>query len=139
MKAIVYVDGLAQPRNPGVGTYGFVVYSEGKKVKEDSGVAGEGVTSNYAEYTALVMALKELKKLGFEEAVVRSDSKLLVGQMSGEWKVKGGGYIERLKEARDLASGFKELRFEWVPRSKNTEADMLSRVAYERYRRRTYR
>jgi ribonuclease HI len=135
MKAIVYVDGLAQPRNPGVGTYGFVVYSDGKKVSEGHGVAGENVTSNYAEYTALVIALKELKRLGFDEVVVRSDSKLLVGQMSGEWKVKGGAYLERLKEARELASGFRALRFEWVPRERNEEADMLSRVAYEAYRK----
>lgn len=133
MPATVYIDGLAQPRNPGVGTYGYVVYDGEERVAEGSGLAGRDVTSNYAEYTALAEALKRLKELGLEgDVVVRSDSKLLVGQMGEGWKVKGGMYLEKLKEARDLLVEFGSVRFEWIPREQNEEADLLTRVAYEK-------
>jgi ribonuclease HI len=133
----VYVDGLAEPSNPGTGTYGFLVYDGSKKLAEGSGLAGYDVTSNFAEYTALVEALKRLKALGVEgDVLVRSDSKLLVGQMSQGWKVKGGMYMDKLKEARDLLKGFGLVSFEWIPREQNQEADLLTRIAYDKHRRR---
>jgi len=93
------------------------------------------VTSNYAEYTGLAEALKKLKALGVKgDVLIKSDSRLLVGQMSEGWKVKGGMYISKLKEARDLAREFGSIRFEWIPREKNEEADMLTRIAYEKVR-----
>jgi len=135
MAFFVYVDGLAMPRNPGTGTFGYVVYSGEKKLVEGQGLAGYNVTNNFAEYTALIAALKKLKELQVEgDVVVKSDSRLLVGQMSGGWAVKGGGYLEKLKEARELVKEFGSITFEWVPREKNEEADLLSRIAYEKFK-----
>lgn len=135
MKTVVFIDGLAEPTNPGIGTYGYVIYRGDKKAVEDCGLAGRDVTNNFAEYRALVMALKKLKSSGWTENVtIRSDSRLLVGQMSQRWKVKGGGYIQEYKTARDLAAEFPSLTFEWVPRDQNKEADLLSRIAYDRHR-----
>jgi ribonuclease HI len=136
MTVTVYVDGLAMPSNPGTGTYGFVIYDGTRKLADESGLAGLEVTSNYAEYTALTEALKKLKELGIEgDVLIRSDSTLLVGQMSEGWKVKGGMYVEKLKEAKDLMKEFGSIRFEWIPREQNTDADLLTRVAYERHRK----
>ena len=136
MTVTVYIDGLAEPANPGTGTFGFLIYDGTRKLAEGSGLAGYEVTSNYAEYTALTEAFKKLKELGIEEDVlIRSDSTLLVGQMSEGWKVKGGMYVDKLKEARDLMKGFGSIRFEWIPREQNTEADLLTRIAYERHRK----
>ncbi|HXY56607.1 MAG TPA: ribonuclease HI family protein [Nitrososphaerales archaeon] len=132
----VYVDGLSEPRNPGTGTYGFVIYDGGKKLGEESGLAGYDVTSNFAEFTALERAFRKLKSLGVDGDVeVMSDSKLLVEQMSGGWKVRGGMYVEKLKEVRDLMAGFGSLQFRWIPREKNSEADLLTRIAYEKHKR----
>ena len=136
MAIVAYVDGLAEPVNPGVGTYGYAIYVGEKKLAEGGGLAGYDVTNNFAEYTALVEVLRKLKELKAEgEVLIRSDSQLLVGQMSGKWEVKGGGYLEKLKEARDLLRDFGSVTFEWIPRERNTEADLLSRIAYERYKR----
>lgn len=136
MTVTVYTDGLAEPRNPGTGTYGFVVYDGPRKLAEGSGLAGYDVTSNFAEYTALAEALKKLRALGMEgDVLVRSDSKLLIGQLSEGWKVKGGMYLGKLKEVRDLMKEFGSVRFEWIPREQNQEADLLTRVAYDNYRR----
>jgi ribonuclease HI len=135
MTVVVYVDGLAEPRNPGVGTYGFVIYDGERKLAEGSGFAGPHVTNNFSEYTALAEALKKLKELRIEgDILVRSDSTLLVGQMSKGWEAKGGGYIEKLIEAKDLLREFGSVTFEWVPREKNSEADLLTRMAYEKHK-----
>ena len=111
-----------------------MIYDGNKRLAEGSGLAGRDVTSNYAEYTALAEALKKLKSLGIEDDVlIRSDSKLLVGQMNEEWKVKGGMYLAKLKEARELLKEFGYVRFEWIPREKNREADLLTRLAYQEH------
>jgi len=129
----VYVDGLAEPSNPGTGTYGYLIYDGETKIAEGSGLAGYNVTSNFAEYTALAEALKKLKSLRMEgDVLVKSDSKLLVGQMAEGWKIKGGMYVEKLKESRDLLKEFGSIRFEWIPREQNSEADLLTRIAYEK-------
>lgn len=134
---VAYIDGLSEPRNPGTGTYGFVIYDGKKRISFGEGLAGRGVTNNYAEYAGLVMALTKLRQLGIIRNVrIKSDSQLLVGQMRGEMRVKGGGYIKKYQEAVELAHEFDGLEFEWVPREHNQEADMLSRVAYERHRER---
>ena len=130
------IDGLAEPRNPGTGTYGYVIYEGKKKLAEGGGLAGYEVTNNYAEYTALVEVLRKLKDLKTEaDVVIRSDSQLLVGQMSKGWGAKGGGYLEKLKEARDLLKEFGSVTFEWIPREQNEEADLLSRIAYEKHKK----
>ncbi len=135
MTHYVYVDGLSQPRNPGTGTYGFAVYHDQERVATGSGLAGRNVTSNFAEYTALAEALKKLKDLGIVSGVVvRSDSQLLVGQMSKGWKVKGGAYLKKLHEVKELLREFEDVKFEWIPRETNEEADLLTRVAYEAHK-----
>jgi len=127
---------VSEPRNPGTGTYGYVVYDESGKIAEGNDVLGDNVSNNYAEYSALVAALNELLSRGLtRDVTVKSDSKLLVNQMKGTWKRKKGGYLEKYKEASELAKKFEQLTFEWIPREENSEADLLSRVAYERYRR----
>ncbi len=126
----MYIDGLAEPRNPGVGTYGFVIYSDGKRLTEGHGPAGENVTNNFAEYVALVRALSSIVSKSEEPVLIRSDSRLLVNQMRGEWKVKKGAYLPKYREAKEWARRFKSLRFVWIPRERNAEADELSRRAY---------
>jgi len=135
LTVVVYVDGLAEP-NPGLGTYGFTIYEGARKLAEGKGLAGYKVTSNYAEYTALAEALKKLKQLRMEgDILVRSDSRLLVGHLSQGWRVKGGPYVEKLKEVRDHLKEFGSVRFEWIQREQNEEADLLTRVAYQEHRR----
>lgn len=134
---VIYTDGLAEP-NPGIGTYGYVILKDGARVSSRHGFSGQRVTNNYAEYDGLIHALAELSGNEGDEIVVRSDSSLLVNQMAGAWKVgkkaynnpHEGSYVEKFLEARELARKFAKLRFEWIPREQNMEADELSRVAY---------
>jgi ribonuclease HI len=125
----VYTDGRAEP-NPGLGTYGYVVYENGRRVRSEHGLAGLGVTNNYAEYFCLIKALERLAPRRDEEITVFSDSTLLVNQMNGRWKFKRGAYSEKYLEAKELAARFSRLRFVWVPREKNSEADELTNIAF---------
>ncbi len=134
----IFTDGLAEPTNPGVGTYGYAIYRDGKRLSAGHGLAGNPVTNNYAEYEGLVKALRHARRLmkGDEEITVYSDSRLLVNQMNGEWKFKKGAYVEKYLEAKELARTLPKLKFKWIPREQNSEADELSRVAYAEARRR---
>jgi ribonuclease HI len=125
----VYTDGRAEP-NPGLGTYGFVIYKDGERLSSEHGVAGRAVTNNYAEYLGLIRALESLWPHLGEEITVFSDSKLLVYQMKGEWKFKKGAYREKYIKAKELAGKFSNLKFQWVPRERNAEADELTNIAF---------
>src|SRR5712692_9463609 len=93
------------------------------------------MTSVVAEYEALSQALSYLSEhdLTNEILVVRSDSRQLVYQMKGEWKIRAGAYIQRYENAKSLASHFSHIDYTWIPRESNIEADELSRTAYRQY------
>lgn len=135
---IAYIDGLCEPKNPGgIASYGLVIYSGSNKIHEDAKVIGEGraVSNNVAEYSALVALLQYLIHNNIErEVLVRSDSELVINQMLGMAEVKDGLYVEKWYESRQLMKDVKaKLQFEWIPRKENSEADRLSRLAYEDY------
>ena len=135
----IYTDGLAQPVNPGIGTYGYAVYRDGKEFKRGHGFDGDPVSNNHAEYAGLIAALGSVAEFSDEEIVIKSDSKMMVNQMAGDWKVSKkafkskaeGSYVEMFILAQDVAKGFSRLKYVWIPREENTEADELSRVAYQ--------
>jgi len=134
----VYFDGLCEPINPGgVATYGYIVREDGRSLKEgrDFIAEGRGASNNLAEYAGLVAALEWLLANGYreQEVEVRGDSKQVIHQMSGVWRVKGGFYTPKYEEARKLREQFNRISFKWVPRKENTEADSLARRAYEDY------
>lgn len=132
----VWIDGLCEPVMPAherIACLGYVIKRDGKVVDEGVEVVGEGegVTNNVAEYTALIRALERIRslKLG-ERVIVRSDSRLVVNQMRGEWRVRAPLIVPLYRKAVALAEGL-DVVFEWVPREENTAADNLARMAYE--------
>lgn len=136
----VWIDGLCEPVMPAherTACFGYVIKRDGRVVDEGSGVIGEGqtMTNNVVEYSALIRALERVRRLGLEGmVVVRSDSRLVVNQMKGEWKVKAPNIMHLYRKAVALAKDM-DVVFEWVPREENTEADNLARMAYEAARR----
>jgi broad specificity phosphatase PhoE len=61
----------------------------------------------------------------------RLDSKLVVEQMSGRWKIKNAALQPLALRARELVSGFAMVRFEWIPRARNAHADRLANEAMD--------
>ncbi len=90
---------------------------------------GEGIgvaTNNVAEYRAAIEGLRLARESGAEEVLLRSDSRLLVEQLSGRFRVKNPTLIRLHGEVRSLVSEFKSVRFEHVPREFNKDADRLA-------------
>src|SRR5271157_2977395 len=99
IELVAYVDGCCEPRNPGgTAAYGVIVKKGDAVLFQEGKIVGSGgnISNNVAEYSGLVSFLQWLiankDKYG-KWARVRSDSKLVVYQMSGEWRVKRGAYI----------------------------------------------
>ena len=131
MKVIVEADGGSRG-TPGPAGFGAVVWSEDHATVLAEHGQPSGVTTNkVAEYRGLIAGLEEARRLGAAEVAVRMDSKLVVEQMSGRWKVKHPGMAELHQQARALASRFESVSFTWIPREQNKHADGLANEAMD--------
>jgi len=141
---IAYFDGLCEPVNPnGIGAYGYVILKDGKEIKSGCKVIGEGegMTNNVAEYSAIKRVLEWLwQNIENSNIILQGDSQLVVQQLNGNWKVKSETSRRFISEIRPIIEELKrknnKISIKWIPREKNSKADMLSRVAYNRYRKR---
>lgn len=131
MKVIVEADGGSRG-NPGPAGFGCVVWSDDHEtLLAEHGQAIGVTTNNVAEYRGLIAGLEQAHRLGATEVTVRMDSKLVVEQMSGRWKVKHAGMAELHQQARSLASTFESVSFTWIPREQNKHADRLANEAMD--------
>ncbi|GGP61486.1 bifunctional RNase H/acid phosphatase [Saccharothrix coeruleofusca] len=131
MKVVVEADGGSRG-NPGPAGYGAVVRDAGTGEVLAERFDGVGVaTNNVAEYRGLIEGLRAAAELGAREVAVRMDSKLVVEQMSGRWKVKHPAMQPLALEARELARRFDRVGYEWIPREHNKDADRLANRAMD--------
>ena len=129
---VVEADGGSRG-NPGPAGYGALVRdaTTGRIVSEVAEALGR-TTNNVAEYRGLIAGLRAAATLATTASVeVRMDSKLVVEQMSGRWKVKHPDMIPLAREAKEIAAGFSSVRYTWVPRARNTRADRLANEAMD--------
>ncbi|TVS99651.1 bifunctional RNase H/acid phosphatase [Amycolatopsis bartoniae] len=128
---VVEADGGSRG-NPGPAGYGAVVKDAATGEVLAERAEGLGVTTNnVAEYQGLVAGLAAAAELGASTVDVRMDSKLVVEQMSGRWKIKHAALQPLAQEARELAERFERVRYEWVPRAQNSHADRLANEAMD--------
>jgi broad specificity phosphatase PhoE/ribonuclease HI len=131
VKVVVEADGGSRG-NPGPAGYGAVVLSADRSaVLVEAKQAIGRATNNVAEYRGLIAGLDAALELGATEAAVFLDSKLLVEQMSGRWKVKHPDLVELHTQARKLASRFERISYAWIPRERNSHADRLANEAMD--------
>jgi ribonuclease HI len=127
---IANFDGSCNPNPGGVCSYGFVIWRDATRLHEGHGPAaprGPGATNNVAEYTGCIKALEWVLANGIDEPfVLRGDSELVLKQLKGEYKVKSPLLAPLYWRARELCGKVRSLRFEWVPREQNAEADRLA-------------
>lgn len=128
---VVEADGGSRG-NPGVAGWGAVVLvgATGDLLHEGCAPLGKA-SNNVAEYTGLIEGLRAAQGLDPGADVrVRMDSKLVVEQMSGRWKIKHEDMRRLALLARDLVAEVSRaggsVSFEWIPREKNKLADALS-------------
>ncbi len=125
----IHIDGAARG-NPGPAAFAYVIYHDGEELLDGGGVIGT-TTNNVAEYTALIEALKKAAELKATEVLIRSDSELLVKQMTGQYRVKNANLLPLHREASRLARPFGSVRYSHVPREENRRADRLCNEALD--------
>ncbi|MCX5201559.1 bifunctional RNase H/acid phosphatase [Streptomyces sp. NBC_00237] len=128
---VVEADGGSRG-NPGPAGYGAVVLDPqtGETLAEAAEYIGVA-TNNVAEYKGLIAGLKAVRELFPDARVhVRMDSKLVVEQMSGRWKIKHPDMKPLAAEAATILPRA-QVRYEWIPREKNKHADRLANEAMD--------
>ncbi len=132
-----YFDGACEPVNPGgTASYGAVIFDRGKRVWECSEVfrpvkgREKETSNNVAEYLGFISILNWFMEQGqtAEPIIIHGDSKLVIEQCFGNWRIKKGHYVQFAREARKKVRGFSQLRGQWIPRDENDIADELSKA-----------
>ncbi|SCD71492.1 probable phosphoglycerate mutase, partial [Streptomyces sp. di50b] len=128
---VVEADGGSRG-NPGPAGYGAVVSdaATGETLAEAAEYIGVA-TNNVAEYRGLLAGLRAARALDPEARVhVRMDSKLVVEQMTGRWKIKHPAMKPLAAEAATVFPPDR-VTYEWIPRERNTHADRLANEAMD--------
>lgn len=128
---VVEADGGSRG-NPGPAGYGAVVSdaATGETLAEAAEYIGVA-TNNVAEYRGLLAGLRAARDLDPEAGVhVRMDSKLVIEQMSGRWKIKHPAMKPLAAEAATVFPPG-QVTYEWIPRERNTHADRLANEAMD--------
>ena len=126
----IYIDGAAR-NNPGPAAIGGVILGpDNNELERYSVFVGER-TNNQAEYLSLIEALKRAKKYRPGVVEVRSDSELIVKQLSGDYRVRNKELKDLYEKALELIREFKNFRIIHIPRSENEVADRLCNLALD--------
>jgi ribonuclease HI len=132
MRVMVSCDGAARG-NPGPAGIGAVVTDTSGRVLAEV-AEGIGVaTNNVAEYRAAIAGLAKALELGATDVLLRSDSRLLIEQLGGRFRVKHPTLQRLNQEARRLLAEFPTVRLEQVPRERNKEADRLANLGVDEW------
>jgi ribonuclease HI len=135
-KIKAWFDGACEPRNPGGhAAWGILLKVNGVTIVERGDYVGVGaeMSNNVAEYGGAIAVLEEIQSrqlLG--DVLIVGDSKLVIQQLSGRWRAKGGLYLPLYKRAKTLLGNVEErigqhVRWQWIPREQNEECDDLSK------------
>src|SRR6478736_3294660 len=133
---IVEADGGSRG-NPGVAGYGALVRDPRTRQVLWEGASPLGIASNnVAEYSGLIAGLRAAHAIEpGADVEARMDSKLVVEQMAGRWKIKHEDMRRLALQARDVAADISaaggSVVYTWVPREQNKDADALSNVAMD--------
>jgi ribonuclease HI len=129
-RLVIEADGGSRG-NPGPAAYGAVVRDAdtGAVLAEEGRTIGV-TTNNVAEYSGLIAGLEMARAIDPDAAVeVRMDSKLVIEQMAGRWKVKHPQMVPLALAAGRLRPS--RVSWVWVPRAENKAADALVNAALD--------
>ena len=118
-KLIVYTDGASRG-NPGPSASGYIIYKEGKLIREYTEYNGIN-TNNYSEYKAILLALewcyKNQSNANEAEIELFSDSKLVVSQLNSLYKIRAHELRILSSKAKELEKNFKKVSIVNKPRN----------------------
>ena len=124
----LYFDGSNKGDRFGCGA--AVIYKgKNKEYSKAITLVDQPMSCNVAEYQGLITGLQWLlqNKKENEQIFVFGDSKMVINQMFGYWRIKNGLYKEKGLQCQDLLTQFSDIHGYWIPREQNDEADCLSK------------
>jgi ribonuclease HI len=128
LQLIIYIDGASRG-NPGrAGAGVWMTDGDGKKLLEMGRYLGHK-TNNQAEYWALLLGLREAKRLGGKSIHIFTDSELIAKQVKGIYRVKNVDLKSLYDRVVQDLRGFSSFEIEYIPREENQEADRLANEA----------
>ena len=122
----VHVDGAANQREFGVG---LVIISPEKIIIKKLLRLDFSATNNEAEYETILVRMIMVQKMGGKAMEMLSNSRLIVGQVKGEFEARDLRMKEYLNQVRHLQSRFESFNLSQIPRSRNTHANSLTTLA----------
>lgn len=125
MKATLFTDAGARG-NPGPAGIGVILKDSSGDVIGEIAQAIGVTTNNVAEYKALIAGLELALEKGVTDIEVYMDSKLVVFQVKGEWKIKNNTLRPLAVRARHLIDRFDNWSLSHVGRAENADADKLA-------------
>ncbi len=135
MDLVINTDG-ASKGNPGPSSYGFLIKSRGGAILHQEGELIGVTTNNVAEYTGVLKSLEYIIKRYFRKAPhkieIISDSRLIVEQLSGRFKIKSPNLIPLFHKIKSLEIEAGSVFYKSVPREENFLADRLANMPFER-------
>lgn len=119
--------------NPGIAAGGSIVIDAASgDVIAEIGIYVGIATNNVAEYRGMIEGIRRAFLIDPTADVhVRLDSKLVVEQMTGRWKIKHPDMRTLAREAHETIAG-RRVTFEWIPRAQNARADAAANTAMDR-------
>jgi ribonuclease HI len=130
---VIYCDGGSRG-NPGPSAIGAVVLDPSSDPPRRLATVSASIgitTNNVAEYRAMIAGLEAAAPYRARRVRVRADSKLVVEQVKGTWKVKQAHLRPLLEQVRSLLGAYAEVDVQHVPRAENADADALVNAALD--------
>ena len=130
-RLVIHFDGASRG-NPGRAGAGiWITDGEGRKISEVSRYLGHK-TNNQAEYWALLLGLREAKRLGGNTLHIFTDSELVERQIKGIYRVRDLNLKALHRTVQQDLKAFSSFEIESIPREENKEADRLANEAIQR-------
>lgn len=128
---VVYADGASRG-NPGPSAIGAIILGPDGRLRHAISQRIGQATNNEAEYRAAIAGLEAALALGAREVELRTDSELLVRQISGRYRVKNPRLVRLHNRIKELREHFARLHVVHIPREQNRRADALANQALDR-------
>lgn len=119
--------------NPGIAGSGCVLYDPcEKRVVATESAFLPHATNNVAEYTALLIGLRLAARHGVNDLMIEGDSKLVVEQVKGAWKVNHPALASLHRQIREVLERFRYVTIRHIPRAENSAADRVANAAMDK-------
>jgi len=123
---MLLVDGSSNQQGSGVG---IILEGPNGVLIEQALRFAFKASNNQAEYEALIAGMLLAKEMGAQSLVAKSDSQLVIGQVTGEYQAKDPQMVAYLRYVKVLKGAFAAFELVHVPREQNARADLLAKLA----------